>query len=138
MTNPMAPLVYNGVNDTSPPGYQDQSFDYVYNVQLTGNQFLPDQIVPIYTYSDFVMRALILTVQTGAFSVRFADGQGYYLSNVLIDSFNLVGTPSDPFVFFPEVLYPAGGRIGIDIQDTSGSTNNIQLVFRGVNRYKQR
>lgn len=138
MRNPIAPVVNNGVNDTSPPGYQDQSFDYVYNIQLSANQFLPDQIVAIYTYADFEMRAMIITVQTGLFSVRLSDGQGYYLSNVLINSFNLVGTPSDPFVFNPPVLYPAGGRIGIDIQDGSGSTNNVQLVFRGVNRYKRR
>ena len=138
MTNPMAPVVYNGVNDAAPAGYQDQSFDYVFNVQLTGSQNLPDQIVPVYTYADFILRALIITVQTGLFSVRFYDGQGYALSNTLIDSFNLVGTPSDPFIFFPEIYYPAGGRIGIDILEGSGSSNNIQLVFRGCNRYKLR
>ena len=136
MTNLMAPVVYNGINDNSPPGYQDQSFDYVYNVQLTANQFLPDQIVPIYTYADFAWRALIITVQTGLFSIRFSDGQGYYISNVLIDSFNLVGTPSDPFIIFPELLIPAGGRIQFDIQEGSGSPNNIQFVCVGVNRYR--
>ena len=107
MTNPMAPLINNGVDSTAPLGWQDQS----------------------------IMRAMIITVQTGLFSLRLADGQGYYLSNVLIDSYNLVGTPSDPFIFFPEVPYPPGGRIGIDIQEGSGSTNVIQIVFRGINRY---
>jgi hypothetical protein len=136
MTNPMAPVVNNGVDQTAPQGWQDQSFDYVYDVSLTANEYLPDQIVPIYTYAEFIMRAMIITVQTGLFSVRFADGQGYYLSNVLIDSYNLVGTPSDPFIFFPEVPYPAGGRIGIDIQEGSGLPNVIQIVFRGVNRYR--
>lgn len=135
MTNPMAPLINNGIDQTAPQGYQDQSFDYVYDISLTAGQFLPDQIVPIYTYADFIMRAMIITVQTGLFSLRLADGQGYYLSNVLIDSFNLVGTPSDPFIFFPEVAYPRGGRIGIDIQDGSNAPNVIQIVFRGINRY---
>lgn len=136
MRNPLAPLVYNGINDAAPQGTQDQSFDYVYDVTLTGNQSLPDQLVPIYTYADFVCRGLIITVQTGQFSVRFTDGQGYYLSNVLINAYNLVGTPSDPFIFFPEVLYPAGGKIGIDLLEQSGSSNTIQLVFRGANRYR--
>jgi hypothetical protein len=132
--NPMAPVINNGISDTMG-GYQDQAFDYVYNVQLTALQYLPDQIIPVYTYAAFVWRALVLTVQTGLFSVRFSDGQGYYISNVLIDSYNLVGTPSDPFPIFPELLIPPGGRIGIDIQELSGATNNIQIVFRGVNRY---
>jgi hypothetical protein len=137
MTNPMAPVVNNGVSDMMS-GYQDQAFDYAYSASLTANQLLADQVQPIYTYADFVWRALIITVQTGSFAVRFSDGQGYYISNVLIDSFNLVGTPSDPFIIFPELLIPAGGRIGIDIQDTSGAPNVIQIVFRGVNRYQNR
>lgn len=132
----MAPLVNNGLDQTAPQGWQDQSFDYVYNVTLTANQSLQDQIVPIYTYADFILRAMIVTVQTGLFSMRISDGQGYYLSNVLINSYNLVGTPSDPFIFFPEVPYPAGGRINIDILEGSGFQNVIQVVFRGINRYK--
>lgn len=139
MTNPMAPVVFNGVDDRmgAPPGTQDQAFDYTYDVTLTANQFLPGQILPIYTYADFELRAVVITVQTGQFSVRFADGQGYYLSNVLINAYNLVGTPSDPMIFMPPVLYPSGGRIGIDIQEQSGSTNVVEIVFRGVNRYRR-
>lgn len=135
MRNPIAPVVNNGINEMMS-GYQDQAFSYVYNISLTGNQFLPDQIQSIYTYADFVWRALVITVQSGLFSVRFSDGQGYYISNVLVDSYNLVGTPSDPFIIFPELVIPAGGRIGIDLQEGSGSTNNIQFVFVGVNRYQ--
>jgi hypothetical protein len=137
MTNPIAPIVMNGINDAAPSGYQDQSFTYVYNITLTALQTLTDQQVSIYTYADFLLCALIITVQTGLFSVRFTDGQGYYLSNTLINSFNLVGTPSDPFVFNPPVLYPAGGRIGIDLIEGSNATNNIQLAFVGLNRYRR-
>lgn len=137
MTNPIAPVVMNGINDAAPSGYQDQSFTYVYNVILTASQNLPDQQVSIYTYADFLCCALIITVQSGAFSVRFTDGQGYYLSNTLINSFNLVGTPSDPFVFNPPVLYPRGGRIGIDLLELSAATNTIQLAFVGLNRYQR-
>lgn len=137
MTNPIAPVVYNGIDNAAPAGFQDQSFDYVYDVTLQAGQSLFGQILPIYTFADFEARALIITVQTGLFSVRFSDGQGYYLSNVLINSFNLVGTPSDPSIFFPSVLYPSGGRIGIDIQEGSGGQNVVQLVFRGVHRYRR-
>ncbi len=136
--NPQAPLVINGMNDGSPLGFQDQSFDYTYDVVLTGNQFLHDQVVSIFTEADFAWRALVVNVNTGVFAVRFTDGQGYYLSSGLINSANLTGTPADPWIVFPETVYPAGGRIGIDIQDLSGAGNTIQLLFRGVNRYRLR
>jgi hypothetical protein len=131
-------MVVNGINDASPQGYVDVSFDYVYDVVLTANQFLRDQVVSIFTEADFAWRALVINVNTGAFSVRFTDGQGYYLSSGLINNANLQGTPADPWVVFPETLYPAGGRIGIDIQDLSNSGNTIELLFRGVNRYRLR
>lgn len=138
MKNELAPLVLNGVNDASPTGYQDVAFDYVYDVVLTANQVLTDQVVSIFTEADFAWRALIVNVNTGQFAIRFTDGQGYYLSSGLINSSNLVATPADPWIVFPETLYPAGGRISIDITDQSGSENTIQLLFRGVNRYRMR
>lgn len=134
--NPQAPLVLNGLNDASPQGYQDQAFDYVYDVVLTANQVLNDQVVSIFTEADFAWRALVINVNTGVFAVRFTDGQGYYLSSGLINSGNLIASPADPWIVFPETLYPAGGRIGIDIQDLSGAQNTIELLFRGVNRYR--
>lgn len=134
--NPLAPVAINGVNDVSPRGYKEQSFDYVYDVTLTANQALYGQVVSIITSADFALRALVISSFTGTFSTRFTDGQGFYLSNALINNTNLLGTPADPWIFFPEVLYPAGGRILVDIQDTSGSGNTIELVFRGASRYR--
>lgn len=136
--NDLAPLVLNGINDASPVGYQDVSFDYVYDVVLTGNQSLSDQVVSIFTEADFAWRALVVNTYTGEFSVRFTDGQGYYLSSGMMNVNNILGTPADPWIVSPETLYPAGGRISIDITDLSGSENTIQLLFRGVNRYRLR
>ena len=67
---------------------------------------------------------------------RFQDGQQYYLSNDLIQSANLPNTAGDPFPFFPEVFYPAGGKIVLDIEDTSDAPNTGQILFIGANRYK--
>jgi hypothetical protein len=36
---------------------------------------------------------------------------------------------------FPEVIFPSGGKIGIDLIDTSNATNTIQMLFYGVKRY---
>jgi hypothetical protein len=135
MLNPLAPAAANGVMDASPFNCLDVSFNYVYPISLTGNQLLSNQSVSILTDPDFLWRGLIFT-STGTFSVRFQDGQQYYLSNDLIFSSNLLGVAGDPFPVFPEVFYPAGGKIVLDILDTSGAANTGQIIFIGAHRYK--
>ena len=135
MLNPVAPPAANGVMNASPYNCLDQSFNYVYPINLTAQQQLNNQSLSILTEPDFLWRGLLF-VSTGSFSVRFQDGQQYYLSNDLIMSTNLLGTAGDPFPIFPEVFYPAGGKIILDIADTSNSPNTGQIIFIGANRYK--
>jgi hypothetical protein len=137
MLNPLAPVPLQGVFDApfqGGPGFADASFSYVYNATLTPNQFLQNQVVPVFAEADFMWRALQFT-STGVFAVRFLDGQGYYLSDGMIWSTNLPNSPGDPFPFFPEVPYPAAGRIQLEIQDLSNAANILQLLFVGANRY---
>jgi hypothetical protein len=135
--NPFAPAAYNGVVQRQEEPYLDVDFTYVYDVVLALNQLLVDQVVPIMNDSDFVWRALILSASTGAFRIRFSDAQGYYFSNGYLLSGNfLVGLIPVPWVINPEAQFPAGGRIGVDIQDLTGAQNTIQLLFRGVKRYR--
>lgn len=134
--NPYAPPAYNGLNDGSPQGFVDVDFSYVYDVTLSANQFLRDQSVSTTNDADFEWRGSVIAFNTGIFNVRFADSQGYYLSNGMIVSANILGDAASPFVIFPGILIPAGGRIGVDIQDTSGDPNTIELLFRGVKRYR--
>ncbi len=135
MLNPLATPAANGVMDASPYNCLDVSFNYVYPISLTALQLLSNQSVSILTEPDFLWRGLLFS-STGAFSVRFQDGQQYYLSNDLIMSTNLLGTAGDPFPVFPEVFYPAGGKIVLDIEDTSNAPNTGQLIFIGAHRYK--
>lgn len=134
--NPLAPPAYNGLPDASPEGYVDVDFSYVYDVTLTANQVLKDQAVSTMNDADFAWRAAFIAFNTGSFSVRFSDSQGYYLSNGLIVSGNLIGDASSPMPVWPEILIPAGGRIGVDITETSGAPNTVEIVFRGVKRYR--
>ena len=134
--NPLAPPVYNGINDDSPERTVDQDYTYPYDVVLTANQVLPDQAKTTDTDADFAWRGIVVASATGAFNIRFSDSQGYYLSNGLIASANLLGDAASPFPVVPEILIPAGGRIGIDLQDTSGNPNTIEILFRGVKRYR--
>jgi len=135
MLNPLAPPGLQGIGDASPDGYLDLDFSYTYAINLTGNQTQNGQLVSIFTQADFAWRALTFN-STGAFSVQFQDGQGYYISSGLVFSTNMPNTPGDPWPFFPEVVYPAGGNIYFNITDLSGSANTGQLVFKGVNRYR--
>jgi hypothetical protein len=135
--NPFATQTLNGLNNTSPSGYIDVDFTYVYDVTLDADQFLQNQQVAIMTDSDFEWRAWMTGFATGQFAVRFTDSQGYQLSNSLLlnNSFSN-GIASSPSPVVPGLIFPAGGRIGIDIQDLSGDTNVIELWFRGVKRFR--
>ena len=139
MLNPIAPPSVQGVNNVAPSGFLDVAFNYVYNFSLTDQTVLLDQTVSILTEADFLLRG-ILFASVGTFNVRFQDGQQFYLSSGLINSQNLFGTAGDPFPVFPEIFYPAAGRITLDIQDTSGATgmapNTGQILFIGVSRFR--
>ena len=135
--NPYATPVLNGINPDFPQGFIDVAFDYVYDVAMLGNAQLRDQTVPIHTDSDFVWRGIELAAATGAFSIRFNDSQGYYFSNGFLLSANfLSGTVPYPYPIFPETLFPAGSRIGIEINDLSGAPNTVQLRLLGAKRYR--
>lgn len=137
MLNPYAPPVVQGIAplNVQGPGYMDVAYGYPYNITLTANQVLSDQQVAIGSTADFVLRAISI-VLVGTFSLRIYDGDQYALSPGFITSGNMQTSPGDPFPMFPEVWYPRGGRILLDIQDTSGDTNVIQILFMGANRYR--
>lgn len=133
--NPFAAAVLNGVNPTAPGGFVDVDYTYVYDVTLTALQLARDQQVPIHTDADFLWRG-ILQSSTGVYAVRFGDSQGYYLSSSLVANVNLSNDPTRPTPIFPELFFPAGGRILVDIQDMSSAPNTVQVCFRGVKRYR--
>jgi hypothetical protein len=136
--NMFAPPAYNGiVQGQLPGGFIDVSFTYTYDVVLSALQNLPNQAVAISNDADFAARAITLASSTGSFQFRLSDSQGYYLSNGYLQSaILLVAGAALPFTMFPEVIFPSGGKIGIDLIDTSNATNTIQLLFHGVKRYE--
>ncbi len=136
--NMFAPPSYNGIRQGQlPGGYIDIDFTYTYDVVLTALQNLPNQAVSISNDADFALRAVVLASNTGAFQFRLSDSQGYYLSNGYLQSALLLvaGAPL-PFTVLPEIIFPAGGKIGIDLIDVSNGGNTIQMLFRGVKRYE--
>jgi hypothetical protein len=136
LVNPWGSPSYNGMNPDGPEGYADIDFTYVYDVTLSALQALPNQSVATTNDADFIWRAVVITTLTGPFTVLFKDSQRFQLSNAQIAWSNIVGDASSPYPIFPEIVIPAGGEIGIDITDTSGAPNVIQIAFRGVKRFK--
>jgi hypothetical protein len=137
MRNPVAPPAIQGIPDyaSAPSGFYDRPFNYTFDITLAANQLVNGSVVSIFTEADFCWRGMVFS-STGLFSVQFQDGQGYYLSNNLMLSSNMPNTAGDPWPVFPEVVYPAGGRIYLNIGDSSGAENTIQILFLGVNRYR--
>jgi hypothetical protein len=135
MLNPIAPPAVQGIDPVAPPGYIEVPFDYTYAISLTANQLKQGEVVSIFTEADFVWRGITFQ-STGTFSVQFQDGEGYYLSSGLVLSTNMPNSAGDPWPRFPEIFYPAGGRIYLNIQDQSANTNTGQILFIGAHRYK--
>lgn len=135
MLNAIAPPAVQGIDPSAPAGYVEVPFDYTYAISLTANQLLQGQVVPIFTEADFVWRGLVFQ-STGTFQVQFQDGEGYYLSSAMVFSTNMPNSPGDPWPRFPEIFYPAGGRIYLNIQDLSAAPNTGQMVFIGAHRYR--
>lgn len=134
---PYAPAHLIGMGDSSPQGspYPDQSFDIPFDVTLTANQtLLTSQIIE--RDADFVWRAVVANSQTGIYQVQFDINGWYKLSPSQILNANLQSDPSSPYPIFPELTIPAGGRIGILITDLSGAGNTIEILFRGIKRFK--
>lgn len=136
--NPYAPPAYNGLLSAAPEGFEDVDIKIPWDIVLTAGQEVTNASRDVPTDADFIWRATVANVQTGAYSVQFSDSQGYKLSTALIHYINLSASAIAPQVNGKEIVIPAGGDIGIHILELSGAGNTIQILFLGVKRYKLR
>lgn len=139
--NPFAPSYQQGLEQPDPQivGWEDKPFEYVYsppNGELTANQLINPDSVAIQTDADFWMDGWYLAEFTGVFQVQLIDSSGYQLQSGMINSAAISTVASDPTVFEPHHPFPAGGKIQIVIQDLSGATNPLQIVFKGRKRFR--
>jgi len=132
--NPYASPSANGIGRAGvPAGFRDIAYDYVLPASLLANGTLNAQM-GVNTDSDFCWRALVFN-STGVFSVKFSDSDSFELSNSAIISANIQGDPSSPWPILPEIIIPAGGRIGLELLDLSGVDNTLNFLFRGAKRF---
>lgn len=134
--NPFAPASMQGI--AQPPseviGYEVKPFEYVYtppNGELTADQLINPDSLAIQTDADFELAAWYISLYTGSFQIQLLDSTGYQLQSGMINSAAISQSASDPTVLSPAHPFPAGSKIQIVIQDLSGSTNPLQIVFKG-------
>lgn len=123
--------------DPAPAGYYDEAGGYVFDYVLNANQIALGLSVPIDQDSDFIWMATYGT-QTGTYKVNFKTARGRQIFSSPVNSLNAIGTAQFPTVWEPAFTYNASGRIMLDLTDTSGAQNTVQLVFLGVRRFKTR
>ena len=78
------------------------------------------------------------------YNIRIADHRARYLANIplRVDEFNtefpkLQGVGADAKVIVPELVYPRGSKIWIEVTETlGGGPVLLKIVFTGVNRYE--
>lgn len=137
---PFAPASLMGLGNTAPQGtpYPDQSYDIPVDIVMTGNQVNLVTNQTIERDADYVWRGVVINSYTDVrFKVQFNINGWYNLSPTQINAGNYQSDPGAPYPIWPELTVPAGGRIQITTTDFSGSTNTIQIVLRGVKRFKQ-
>lgn len=132
ITNPFAP---SGLATPPAAGYRELPAIYPYIHQLAANEVLPNEIVSIQTDSDFFLRGIVLASATGTFQFQYADESGYFTSNAYLTSAALPTNAALPFPVTPQLRYSAGGRITLNLIETSGVANDIELWFVGVRRF---
>jgi len=91
--------------------------------------------------ADFVLRSIYLVTDTpiAFFSFNYSGPSGYFYSQSLLPSMVWSFNASEPTPVLPEILYPAGSVIRINIQNTYNtgivSTVSHSIYFVGVKRF---
>lgn len=115
--------------------FYEEPGDVVLDITLTSNQEKLRQTAQVDSDSDFLLYALLGT-STGAYDLRLQLPNGRYLNNSYVKSSNYVGSAQFPVPLLVPVYFPGGSSIIVDVKDTSGAGNTVQLVFKGVRRYR--
>ena len=118
------------------PTYVEEPAIYVFTQTLTANQILQAVSVNIDRDSDFLLTGLNGS-STGAYTLNFRLPSGRLVANAQILNTDLIGTANQPTAIGPPPIYRAGS-VGpqLDLTDTSGSSNNLIIVFSGIRRIR--
>ncbi len=134
-------LGYLGEAAVQPPAAQpantpyEEPGDYVFKRTLAAGEHFADLSQFIDKDSDFIWLATA-GKSTGAYSVQFRNPGNRALSSSEEQADNCIGTGQFPVPWLKPIVYPAGGRIGISITNLTAAPNEVEIVFKGVKRYR--
>jgi hypothetical protein len=139
--NQYSPTYFSGVNVApgSDVGFEPKPYQYILNPpngQLTANQLLQNQTVAIQTDADFMLFGWYISLYTGVFQILLTDDTGYQMFSGFLNSGAISESGSQPTIFSPSHPFRAGGKIVYAIQDLSGATNPLQIVFVGQKMFR--
>lgn len=137
ITNPFAPTAYEGIIGQGA-NFVDADYTPVFDIVLAANEEKRGAVVSLDRDADFLLMGFLISNFTSAsFQLQLFDNQQQNLSSGYVyGAAFLVGGLAVPFALVPGRIFPAGGAIGINIKDTSGAENTIQIAFRGIKRYR--
>ncbi len=102
---------------------------------LTASQIRLDLKQIVDKDADFYWRGIGSYLGDGTFSIRFSINDNYYLSNVRIPKRVAFGSGSGGSrALSPEIRVPAGGKIGIEVQNLNAFAISSAILLVGVKR----
>lgn len=144
--NPWAPPLLNGFNRTSPDDCEDDECAFVWpesnGFQTLTSREARSETIAINRDIDFRFMCFqwaLLSVNEAAtpgFLYRIKDDAGNFISDGFEYCFNTPGTFANPWPMFPHVTYRANQVIQFDIINAAAFSQGVQLMFRGMKRYK--
>jgi hypothetical protein len=132
--NPYASVGFQGVQQQPSSAVEPKTYTYIYNPpngQLTAMQSIVGDFVAIQTDGDFEIWGFYISLYTSTFTLQLTDASGNRIFDVPINSGAFSQSASVPTVISPRRVIPAGGKILVDITDTSNATNPVQIAFVG-------
>lgn len=117
------------------PQYYEEPACFVLDVTLTANQEKLEQGVFLDGDGDFALQA-IASSSTGAYDFRMRMPNGRYWPQSYAKHSNVLGSGVFAMPIEPPLQFASGGKLSVDVKDTSGAGNTVQIIFRGVKRYR--
>lgn len=124
---------FHGLGDAAQqavPAIYAEAGVYNLDITLSANQEVTDAGVFLDGDSDFELLS-ISGSSTGAYNLRLRTPRGKNYPQTWCKHSNLIGSAAFPTPLETPWYFPATGKISVDLKDTSGTSNTIQILFRG-------
>jgi len=122
--------------NANQPQFTEEPAQYIFGYTLTANQAVQRIPVNIDRDSDFLLTG-INGSSTGTYTLNVRLPSGRLLGSAQVNNTNFIGTANQPTAIGPPPIYRAGSTgPELDLTDTSGAGNTLQIVFSGIRRLR--